>query len=403
LDASNYGDNETFTMTFLPPADQDFVVVDFTSFSTESGYDYLYVYDGPDVSSTLIGTYDGTNSPGTLMGANGLTFKFTSDVGTNSTGWVAEVSCYTATEAPECISNPVPADNSTNVFPVKISWDATMGATSYDVYFGTDTDPYSNTAVNVTSTEYSITATPNTDYYWAVLPKNDIGTAIGCDIFTFKTGAAQYPMTNATVTTCDGVFYDTGGADGQYSSSEDITMTFLPGEAGKMISANFNVFEVELGSSGTHFDYLKVYDGIDASASLIGDFSSDDGAPVPTQLQPITATNVEGALTFVFHSDGSITKDGWEAVISCVNPISVNIISSSDLYIHPNPTNGLFNIVTENNDSRIEIYSVNGRLVYSKKSNSFQTQIDLSSLVKGIYFIKVYSKNSVVNSKIILQ
>jgi hypothetical protein len=389
-------------MTFLPPADQDLVVVNFTSFETESGYDYLYVYDGPDVSSALIGTYDGTSSPGTLMGANGLTFKFTSDVVPNRPGWVAEVSCFTPTEAPECVTNPIPENNVTNVFPVKISWDASMDALSYDVYFGTDPDPYSNTPVNVTTTEYSITPAVNTDYYWAVLPKNNIGTATGCDVYTFETGAAQYLMTNTTITTCDAVFYDTGGADGKYSINEDITMTFLPEETGKVISAYFNVFNVELGSSGTHFDYLRVYDGVDANTTLIGEFSSN-GTPVPTELQPITATNTEGALTFVFHSDGSITREGWEAIISCIDPSSVNTVSSNDVNIYPNPTNGLFTVVTEDNDSKIEIYSVNGQIVYSEQTSSLKTQIDLSKLGKGIYFIKVSSENGVANSKIVLQ
>ena len=93
---SNYGNNLTYTMTFYPGTEGAMVSVNFTQFNTESGYDYLYIYDGTSTSATLIGRYDGTTSPGTVMATNSagaLTFRFTSDSGVNAAGWVAAVSC----------------------------------------------------------------------------------------------------------------------------------------------------------------------------------------------------------------------------------------------------------------------------------------------------------------------
>ncbi len=98
---NNYGNNQNYTMTFYPGSDNAMVSVTFTEFSTESGYDYLYIYDGTSTSATQIGRYDGSNNPGTVTATNAdgaLTFKFTSDSGVNATGWVATVSCvYTST------------------------------------------------------------------------------------------------------------------------------------------------------------------------------------------------------------------------------------------------------------------------------------------------------------------
>ena len=404
LDVAEYENNEDYTMTFLPPAGQDFVVIDFTSFELESNstcnYDYLEIYDGIDVSANLIGKYCGTNNPGTIMGA-GLTFKFHSDNIITKAGWEAEVSCFTATEVPACITNPLPANNVTDIFPTKLSWTNSMGATSYDVYFGTDADPFTNAVINVTSAELNISPIASTIYYWAVLPVNSIGTATGCDVFTFETGAAQYLMSEGTVTTCDGVFYDTGGADGQYSSNEDLTMTFMPGEAGKVISIVFEDGAVIEGSSSNLYDKLYAYDGVDATASQFtgSPYSNSSGINIGT----LTATNSDGAITFRFDSDGTITKDGWSANISCVNTVGVNNLNSKEVKIYPNPTNGLFTVVTEENDSRIEIYSVNGKLVYLEQASSLQTQVNLSNLTKGIYFIKVSSKKGIANSKIVLQ
>ena len=96
---SNYGNNQTYTMTFYPGTEGAMVSVNFTQFNTESGYDYLFIYDGTSTSATLIGRYDGTTSPGTVMATNSagaLTFKFTSDSGVNAAGWVATISCFYA-------------------------------------------------------------------------------------------------------------------------------------------------------------------------------------------------------------------------------------------------------------------------------------------------------------------
>ena len=399
LDTAQYGNNEDYSMTFLPGSGEDFVVVDFTAFDIEDDYDFLYAYDGPDASYPQVegSPFTGTTSPGTLTGANGLTFNFTSDNSVTHDGWVAEVSCFTPTTPPDCPVNPVPADAATNVFPVQISWDASFGATSYDVYFGTDADPYTNTPVTVTSPVYNISVNPYTTYYWAVLPTNSVGTGSACSVWSFTTGAAQYMMTNgATVTTCDGIFYDEGGPDNNYSSNLDQTMTFMPGTTGKMISADFISFETESG-----YDDLKIYDGTSASSSLIGDYEGTNNPGI------VTADNIDGALTFVFHSDGSVTKAGWEANISCVDGSSdIHCLQNGIFSIIPNPNNGLFTIKTEGlnrSDYRIEIYSVSGRKMYQRNINSSSFDIDLGHQAKGIYFIKITSGNQVFNSKLIIK
>ncbi len=117
-------------------------------------------------------------------------------------------------------------------------------------------------------------------------------------------------MENTTITTCLGTFYDTGGSTNNYGDDEDITMTFLPGDAGAMIECDFTMFNVE-NESNCDYDWLKIYDGNSTSATLIGKYCGTDSPGT------ITATNTEGAITFQFHSDGSVTESGWAANISC--------------------------------------------------------------------------------------
>jgi hypothetical protein len=89
----NYASSENFTKTFTASGGNCLQFV-FTSFSTESCCDRLYIYDGPNGSSPLIGTYAGSSSPGTIISSgSSVTFSFTSDGSVVNSGWTASVSC----------------------------------------------------------------------------------------------------------------------------------------------------------------------------------------------------------------------------------------------------------------------------------------------------------------------
>src|SRR5690554_7026411 len=49
----NYYDKEDYSYTIAPP-NASSIDVEFQSFDLESGYDYLYIYDGPSTSSPQI-------------------------------------------------------------------------------------------------------------------------------------------------------------------------------------------------------------------------------------------------------------------------------------------------------------------------------------------------------------
>ncbi len=117
-----------------------------------------------------------------------------------------------------------------------------------------------------------------------------------------------FNMSNGTVTTCTGFFYDSGGASGTYQNGENFTMTFYPAAAGSMVRMIFNSFATE-----SNYDYLRIYNGTSTSATLIGTYNGTTGPGT------VTAANASGALTFNFTSDGSVTPAGWEAAISCYN------------------------------------------------------------------------------------
>jgi gliding motility-associated-like protein len=103
-----YSNSETYTATFCAPAGQ-YITFTFSSFVVENTYEHLYVYNGPNVSSPLVGNYSGSNSPGTVTSTLGgcITFRFTSDGSVTNPGWAAAISC-SATPPPP----PPPVPNS---------------------------------------------------------------------------------------------------------------------------------------------------------------------------------------------------------------------------------------------------------------------------------------------------
>ncbi|MDP1747604.1 MAG: T9SS type A sorting domain-containing protein, partial [Bacteroidota bacterium] len=96
----NYNANEKFTYT-ISPTNASGVTLNFSSFATELNFDTLWIYDGPTITSPLLGIYHGTNSPGSISSSgSSLTIRFKSDGSTQTSGWQAIWNCVMDIIAP---------------------------------------------------------------------------------------------------------------------------------------------------------------------------------------------------------------------------------------------------------------------------------------------------------------
>jgi Matrixin len=94
----------------------------------------------------------------------------------------------TETSLPAAPTGPSPADGSTGIQVSSIGWAAAVGATSYDVYVGTGSNP-PLFAANVTGTSVSLSKLANsTTYYWRVVSRNGVGSTSG-GVWRFTTRA----------------------------------------------------------------------------------------------------------------------------------------------------------------------------------------------------------------------
>ena len=134
-------------------------------------------------------------------------------------------------------------------------------------------------------------------------------------VFALSGVSQTYNMSNASVTTCGGTFYDTGGNAGVYLANETYTKTFCPSTAGDKLNFNFTTFTTE----GSGLELLTIYDGNNTGAPSLGAYTGNVG---PGIVQA-TTSNASGCITFVWKSDGSIQYAGWVAAITCVTPCQV--------------------------------------------------------------------------------
>ncbi|MEZ4740281.1 MAG: CUB domain-containing protein [Flavobacteriales bacterium] len=96
----NYGANQNLTWTYCAPAGQ-VVTLNFTQFSLELNYDFLYILDGPSVNSPILAGYTGTGAvPAFTSSGSCITLHFISDGTVQLPGWTVNITCSTPPPVP---------------------------------------------------------------------------------------------------------------------------------------------------------------------------------------------------------------------------------------------------------------------------------------------------------------
>ncbi len=114
-----------------------------------------------------------------------------------------------------------------------------------------------------------------------------------------------------TFNRCSNVFYDSGGAAGDYGNNENFEITICPDVPGQKLQLNFTAFNTQNGT-----DIMTIYDGNDNTAPIIGFFYGPNNPGIISA----TVSNSSGCLTIHFSSDGTIPSTGWAANIQCYEP-----------------------------------------------------------------------------------
>ena len=89
------------------------------------------------------------------------------------------------------------------------------------------------------------------------------------------------------------------------------------------------------------------------------------------------------------------------ATTTVINNLSNESFAFSNLNFYPNPVKNNLTISNTSTIETVEISSILGQKIIVKKINDLQTEIDLSQLLNGVYFVKVISEGKEKTVKII--
>jgi len=304
---------------------------------TERGI-YWGISQNPETTGNKIQIGSGTGSFSTsLTGLNSSTVYYIKAYAINSQGvaYGTQVSFTTSIKPnnpPAAPSNPNPANGaaSQSITPT-LSWtcsDPDGDAITYDIYFGTTTNPTTTIATNQTATTLSRTGLSNgTTYYWKVLAKDSNGASTTGPIWSFTTIA---PIALPTVTTA---------AVNNYTSTTAVFGGNVTGDGGAAVSERGVYYgtspnpettglQLQIGSGTGSFSYTR--SGLSASttyyvkAYAINSRGPAYGSQVSFTTLPTSA--LSGKISGIVRN--AVTADPLSGVSANVYLSSANIASS---------------------------------------------------------------------------
>lgn len=142
-------------------------------------------------------------------------------------------------------------------------------------------------------------------------------------------------------------------------------------------------FTIERSSDAINFEIVRTVDGAGNSNQPVNYFYTDN-SPLPnTSFYRLKQTDFDGDFNY------------FDMV-----SVSCNNINFPELNVYPNPSNGHFTIVYGAVDAQLIIMNSFGQIVASRKTSSFITQMDLSYLPAGMYFVQISSGTKNIIQKI---
>lgn len=191
-----------------------------------------------------------------------------------------------------------------------------------------------------------------------------------------------------------------------------------PSNATGLLTYTFNAAE-----SGNYTVYLRVICPTANDDSFYlkmdnGSFVSWNGITISNSwvwvASPTTYNLTAGTHTFtigyredgtkldkIWITNGNTAPEGLGPDAGNCSPNSTNSASFSAVSVYPNPVKDLLYISLPDSPASILIYDVNGNVVWQQQLNGDALPINVSGYKKGIYFVKITSRNQSLVTKLI--
>lgn len=81
----------------------------------------------------------------------------------------------------------------------------------------------------------------------------------------------------------------------------------------------------------------------------------------------------------------------------------VSLVSSKEVSIYPNPTNGIIYVKSLSNLKDITMYDMTGKLVFNSALNSLNASFDFTDYANGIYIVKIANQTETITRRITIR
>ena len=183
-------------------------------------------------------------------------------------------------------------------------------------------------------------------------------------------------------------------------------------------SFDFTEYENELFTFWSALGYPITEQQLTVKISTDYDGGGDPGTATWSDLNPIMASgepywdwtysgevdisayNSESVyIAFVYLSDG-LDSETWEIddiMITAELEVGVEDVEQYVEAVYPNPSNGNFNILLNEQFKLLEVYSITGQIIYSTEVSGLNISVSLPGTGQGLYFIRLTNQETGVS------
>jgi len=385
-----------FTLNNMVNAQWTAVNTGLPSSGTNTNVEYFAVIGSNLFAATEFGVYmtsdSGANWTGVNTGLTNTDIEALAAVGTNLFAGTNGGGIFKST------------NNGASWTPMNTGLDTSMGHSVYS-FFVSGTNLYAGTEAGVflSVSPYTSWTSVNTG-----LPKTDIYafTQIGSDLFAevlfngvYMYNGTSWAAVNTNLPTGFNADFESFAVIGSNLFAGDLGEgVYLSTDNGAMWTA------VSTGLTDLNTQALAVYGahlyagGLDGGVFLSNNYGTS-WTPVNTGL---TCLNVQSLNVFGAYLYAGTGNGIFRAALSSIAGINEMQNENIQVNIFPNPCSGTLQITgNEFQKTEMEIYNISGECVLQRELYNGAHEINVTSLSKGIYVIKLTSANQTVQSKLI--
>lgn len=392
---ANYNSNELAVKTFMPSSVGQVLKFDFSSFETESNYDYLRIYDGDTTTAPLIGAYSGNNGPGSVVATNAqgaLTFKWNSDYTYQFAGWQASISCVPAGTQAINLTSPNGGENWIGNTYQNITWTSQNVALvnlEYSIDSGLTWQSIANNITNTGGYNWQVPLPASTHCFVKVISANNASVFDASNAqfeiqfvpvyvdLTSPNTAVTFLINSTQAITWQSMFVTSVNIE--YST--DAGSTWITIVSNLSSSDGYNSYNWTVPNTPSNLCLVRIKDASNSTVSDASQTAFYIVAPYFEVTQPNGGEVLSGGTFTTINWDGYINTNFVRLEYSSNNGATWNLIANN--VYHYNGWNNSYNWFVANVNSgncRIRVSQVANPAINDESNNTFTINANVANI-----------------------